>query len=168
MPKLAAKIKKKVEKAQAVSGEFEPLAPGKYVAVLNEVEAKSSAAGNPMWVAEFGDIRDMDGESQPGRLWYNLNLPTTDTPPDDYAKGEEKWKQYQRLCEGRIKAFFEAFGYEVDSDTDEMVGEEVVLIVGVRTISNGPRAGERTNSVNGVKSAEGVETSSNGDDDDDF
>lgn len=157
MPKLSAKDRKKVDKAQAVSGEFEPLKPGKYVATLASVEAKKSNAGNPMWTAEFEEIHSLDGEKQPGRQWYNLNLPTTDTPPDDYEKTEEKWVQYQRLSEGRLKAFFEAFGYEVDSDTDEFIGERCVIIVGVRTIQKGERAGESTNSVNGVKPLDSVE-----------
>lgn len=172
MPKLNAKLKKKVEKAEAVTGEFEPLKPGKYIATLNEVEAKDSGSGNPMWVAEFGDIRNLDGESQPGRQWLNLNLPTTDTPPESYEKGADKWVQFQRLCEGRLKAFFEAFGYTVDSDTDEMVGDECVIILGVRTIKTGPRAGERTNSVNGVAPLDSVNaTVGDGDgegDDDNF
>jgi hypothetical protein len=163
MPKLSAKDRKKVDKATAVSGEFEPLKPGKYVATLSGVETKKSNAGNPMWVAEFEEIHSLDGEKQPGRQWYNLNLPTTDTPPDDYEKTAEKWEQYQRLCEGRLKAFFEAFGYEVDSDTDEFVGERCVLVVGVRTIQSGPRAGEATNSVNGVKPLDSVEFEDDGD-----
>lgn len=162
MPKLAAKDRKKVEKAEAVSGEFKPMPPGKYVGTLQAVEAKSSAAGNPMWVAEFGDIVDLEEEAQPGRLWYNLNLPTTDTPPEDYVpKGkkskEESWATYQQLCSGRIKSFFEAFGYTVDTDTDEMIGEQVVLQVGVRTIQNGNRKGEQTNSVNGVAALDTVD-----------
>lgn len=150
MPKLAAKDRKKVEKAEATSGEFKPLKPGKYVAELSAVEAKNSSAGNPMWVAEFQEIHDLDGEKQPGRQWYNLNLPTTVDPPEGYTKGAEKWAQYQGLCAGRIKSFFEAFGYTVDSDTDEMIGDRVVIILGIRTIQNGERAGQQTNSVNGV------------------
>lgn len=168
MPKLNAKLKKKVDKAEAVTGEFEPMPSGKYLGTLSEVEAKNSAAGNPMWVAEFNNIRDLDGDGQPGRLWYNLNLPTTDTPPEGYAKGEEKWVQYQRMCEGRLKAFFEAFGFETDSDTDEFIGEDAILEVGVRTISNGPKAGQRTNTVNGVKSAESVSVGGGDGDDDNF
>lgn len=155
MPKLSAKDRKKVKKATATSGEFEPLAPGKYIAELSGVEAKMSNSGNPMWVAEFTEIHDLDGEKQPGRQWLNLNLPQ-DTMPDDYEKGEEKWDQYQGLCEGRLKAFFEAFGYSEDSDTDEMIGERAVLIIGVRTIQNGPKAGQKTNSVNGIQSIESV------------
>lgn len=170
MPKLAAKDRKKVAKAEAVGGGFEPLTPGKYIAELSEVEAKKSAAGNPMWVAEFVEIHSLDGEKQPGRQWYNLNLPTTDTPPDDYEKGAEKWEQYQGLCAGRIKAFFEAFGYSEDSDTDEMIGDRVVLQIGVRTIQNGERKGEKTNTVNGVAPLDSVnfEDGDGGDDSDEF
>lgn len=156
MPKLAAKDRKKVEKSEAVGGGFEPLKAGKYVAELSDVEAKNSAAGNPMWVAEFTEIHNLDGEKQPGRQWYNLNLPTSPTPPENYEKGADKWEQYQNLCSGRIKAFFEAFGYSPDSDTDEMIGERVVLQIGIRTIQNGARAGETTNSVNGVQALDSV------------
>lgn len=150
MPKLAAKDRKKVEKADAVTGDFQPLTPGKYVATLSNVEAKSSAAGNPVWNAEFTDITSLDGDKQPGRQWYNLNLPTTDDPPEGYTKGAEKWATYQRMCAGRLKAFFEAFGYTVDSDTDEMIGDQCILQLGIQTIQKGPRAGQKTNSVNAV------------------
>lgn len=156
MPKLAAKDRKKVEVAEATSGDFEPLRPGKYLATLDEVEAKTSSNGNPMWVAQFTDLHNSRGEKQPGRQWYNLNLPTSPTPPEDYPKSKEKWEQYQDLCAGRIKAFFEAFGFTVDSDTDEMVGEQVILTVGVRTIDKGQRAGEKTNQVNGVAALDSV------------
>jgi hypothetical protein len=169
MPKLNAKLRKKVDKAEAVTGEFEPLKPGKYIATLSEVEAKNSSAGNPMWVCEFDSLENLDGDSQPGRQWYNLNLPTSDEMPADYEKGEEKWLQYQRLCEGRLKSFFEAFGMTTDSDTDEMIGEQCVLIIGVRTIKTGDRAGERTNSVNGVAALDSVNhTGGDGDDEDEF
>lgn len=170
MPKLAVKDRKKVEKAEAVGGGFEPLKPGKYVATLSGVVAKTSAAGNPMWVAEFEDIHDLDGDKKPGRQWYNLNLPTSPTPPDGYTKGADKWEQYQNLCAGRIKQFFEVFGFTVDSDTDEMIGERCVLRIGVRTIQNGVKAGEQTNSIEGIAELDSVDFAGSDDDgdDDDF
>lgn len=157
MPKLAAKDRKKVEKAEAVTGEFPVWPAGKYIAELTEVEAKASAAGNPMWVAEFQNFTNSEGEVMPGRQWYNLNLPTSDTPPDGYEKGEEKWLQYQGLCSGRIKAFFEAFGYTVDSDTDEMIGDRVVVQIGIRTIQKGEKAGQQTNTINAVHPLDSVD-----------
>ena len=155
MPKLAAKDRKKVEKAES-TGEFTPMPPGKYVAALSEVEPKTSGNGNPYWAVTFDEIHNLDGEKQPGRQWFNLMLPTTDTPPEGYTPGgrekdpEKAWAQYQALCAGRIKSFFEAFGYTVDSDTDEMIGDRCVIQVGVRTIQNGPRTGESTNEVRNV------------------
>lgn len=166
MPKLAAKIKKRVAKADAVGGgDFEPLAPGKYIASLSEVEAKTSNAGNPMWVAEFEEIHDLDGERQPGRQWYNLNLPIDGPMPESYEPKklrkdqtkQDSWDNYQRMCEGRLKGFFEAFGYEVDSDTDEFISEKCVIVVGVRTITQGARAGEKTNQINGVAPLDSVD-----------
>lgn len=173
MPKLAAKDRAKVKKSEAVvGGDFEPISPGKYIGVLEEVEAKLSGAGNPVWNATFSDLTDLDGESIPGKQWYNLNLPTSDTPPDDYDKGAEKWATYQRMCAGRLKAFFEAFGFSEDSDTDEMIGERVVLQIGITTIKKGPRTGQQTNSVNAVlplDSLDGdVPEASGGKDKDDF
>lgn len=173
MPKLAAKDRKKVAKAEAVSGGFEPLKPGKYVAELSEVEARTSNNGNPMWVAEFTEIHNLDGERMPGRQWYQMMLPTTPEPPEGYTPGgrekdpQKAWESYQNLCAGRLKAFFEAFGYEVDSDTDEMIGERAVLQIGVRTIQNGARAGEQTNQVNNVLPLDSVDYEGSDDDDED-
>lgn len=163
MPKLAAKDRKKVAKAEATSGEFEPMPPGKYVATLKDVEAKTSGAGNSYWNAEFEEIHDLDGERFPGRQWYMIMLPI-DSMPDDYVPGKNKkagtkptkaeqvdaWDKYQGLTAGRIKAFFEAFGFSEDSDTDEMIGERCVLQIGVETINQGPRTGQQTNRVNAV------------------
>lgn len=176
MPKLAAKVKKKVAKAKAVSGEFEPMPPGKYIAELSEVEAKSSNAGNPMWNVTFENITDLDGEPQPGRQWYTLMMPQDAMPADYKPKNskkspEEAWETYQNLVEGRIKAFFDAFGFTVDSDTDEMIGERCVLQIGVETINGGPKIGQLTNRVNAVlplDSVEFTEGEDDGDDEDNF
>lgn len=156
MPKLTPQDQQKAAQApEMTTGEFEPLKPGKYLATLLSVDARESAAGNPMWVAEFGELYNADGVRQPGRQWYNLNLPTSPTPPASYTKGAEKWEQYQTMCAVRIRSFFDAFGYSVDSDTDELIGDSVVIRVAQRTIQQGPRAGEVTNSVEGVEKADG-------------
>lgn len=163
MPKLAAKDRKKVAKAEATKGGFDLIPPGKYIAELTGVESKISGNGNPMWVAEFSSITGPDGTVFPGRQWYQMMLPTTDTPPDGYTPGgkekdpQKAWDMYQGLCAGRLKAFFEAFGYDESSDTDEMIGERVVLRIGVRTIQSGNRKGEDANNVNDVESTDSVD-----------
>lgn len=163
MPKMPKALQKTVADAEAVSGDFELLAPGRYVACLNKVEAKNSAAGNPMWVWEFNEIRDMDGNKKPGRLWYNTMIPQAKMPSG--VPDSEKWETAQRLSAGRLKAAFEAFGYTLDSDTDEMIGDKVVLAVGVDTIQKGPKAGQQTNRVNALHSADDVDLDSDEDDD---
>jgi hypothetical protein len=171
MPKLAAKVKKKVEKAKAVSGEFEPMKPGKYIATLNEVEAKKSNAGNAMWAVTFSDIESLDGEAQPGRLFTNLMMPIDEMPEDYKPKSskkspEEAWETYQDLVNGRIKSFFEAFGFTVDSDTDEMIGEKCVVQVGVRTINSGVKKGQQGNEVNAILPLDSVDYEGGGGDGD--
>lgn len=160
MPKLDKKIAKKVDKAEAIKGgNFEPIKPGKYLARLNEVDSTTTAAGGEMWVAEFTELVNLRSKaSAPGRQWLNLNLPSVDgkmpkgyQPKKPGADPEKAWATRQSMAEGGLKAFFEAFGFEVDSDTDEMVGEYAVIIVGVRTIQQGARKGERANQVNGIE-----------------
>jgi hypothetical protein len=151
MPKLSNQITETVESAEASSG-FELIKPGKYAAKLSGVEARETNAGNPMWVAEFSDITAADGTTIPGRQWYNLNLPLDpNVVPANYPKTPEKYAQAQALSAGRLKAFFEAFGYTADSDTDEMIGETAVITVGVRVISSGTRQGEEANEVRKVE-----------------
>lgn len=155
MAKLNAKDRKKVAKAEANSGEFQPYPPGKYIGALSEVEVKTSGNGNPMWNVTFTDITTLDGESMPGRQWYTLMLPQDKmpegyTPRNSKKSPEDAWATYQDLTAGRIKAFFEAFGYSEDSDTDEMIGDKVILQIGIETIQQGAKKGQKTNRVNAV------------------
>lgn len=156
MPKLTKKHQKAAAAADIPGDGFSLLEPGKYIATLSKVEAKTSQAGNPVWNAEFTDITNLDGDTFPGRQWLNLNLPI-DTMPDTYRPDdtdevrEKKWAQYQALSAGRLHGFFEAFGFTVDSDTDEMIGEKALLTIGVGTIQRGPKAGQETNQVNNIE-----------------
>ena len=147
MPKMDTKTRAKAEKAEAVTGSFEPIPTGKYLADLRAVEAKKSQAGNPIWTWEFDNIRDLKGTAFPGRQWFTSTLPLDKMPAD---ANKDKWETAQRLSAGRLKAVFEAFGYSLDSDTDEMLGETVVLQVGIETIKQGPKMGERTNRVRAI------------------
>ena len=155
MPKLSKKIVKRVAEAEATHG-FKLIPPGKYFARLAGVEAKQTKDDNPMWVAEFKDIFSIDGEKQPGRQWWNLNLPLD---PDDVPAGKDaqKWATAQSLSEGRLKAFFEGFGYSEDSDTDEMINEVAVITIGIRKITQGNRTGEDVNQINDIEPTDDYE-----------
>ena len=168
MPKLPKKMSKAVDKAEAAHG-FGLLDPGKYFARLSAVRADTTKDNNPMWVAEFDQIHPVsDPEAKvPGRQWWNLNLPLDDMPAN--YKNPDKFDQAQELSRGRLKAFFEAFGYEVDSDTDEMIGEVAVITIGIRTIQQGARTGDKANTINDIESVDafGGAPETDSDDEDD-
>jgi hypothetical protein len=149
MPKLPASISKGV--ADATTMEYTLIEPGRYFAVLSNVEVKEGKYG-PQWSAEFDTITDAKGAKSSGRQWYNLNLPNDGHMPPAYLNGEDKWLKFQDVNRSKMKQFFEAFGYTSDSDTDEMIGETVSMDIEIRTIQSGARTGERVNSVKGVYS----------------
>lgn len=125
MPKLTAKVAKSVDAAEAMGGSF-LLPEGHYAAQLKSVDQKD---GNeyPYWVWTFENLHDSEGNKKPGRQWNNTSLSPKSL--------------------GFLKATFEAFGYTADSDTDEMIGEWVVLYLVQDTVGKGPKAGQLRNQV---------------------
>lgn len=157
MPKLSAAAAKMVDAAEArheSGGSFEPLAPGRYLAKLAEVTTVDpNKHGAVVWNAEFQELVSLEtGAPAPGRQWLRLTLPSDPKKgvPATYTNGPEKWEKYQAMLLGLLKGFFESFGYTVDSDTDELLGEYAVIELGIRTIQSGPREGEKTNEVKGI------------------
>jgi hypothetical protein len=128
MPKLDKKTATRVGNAEGSS--FEALPEGPYLARLREVTVRDGNKG-PYWSWEFEVV---GGEHDGRRLWVNTSL-----------SENADWK---------MKEVFEAFGYSTDSDTDEMVGELVKLIVSQRIIERGARQGEVGNNVDTVMPAE--------------
>lgn len=179
MPRLAKGLVKKVQSADAVSGGFELIKPGRYAAKLRAVTSKPSQAGKPGWNWEFDSITDSDGNKVPGRQFMWTMLPGTKPPvegADNYEELYKKWETAERLSAGRLKYMFDAFGFSEDSDTDEMLGEPCILQIGVQTIKGGPRKGENQNYIvkliafNEDEDFEGVELGDGDDDpeDDEF
>lgn len=131
MPKLSKAAAKQVENAEAAAG-FAPLPEGRYAAQLRSVTEKERKDGKkyPYWVWEYHNLHNEDGQAQPGRMWNNTSL------SPDAAR--------------YLKATFEAFGYTSDSDTDEIIGEWVVLYIAKTVIASGVKAGQPTNEVRQV------------------
>ena len=125
MPKLTMAAAMAVDSAEAAGG-FPLLDEGRYAAQLMKVEQKDGKEF-PYWVWEFSNVHDEEGTSYAGRLWNNTSLSPKSA--------------------GFLKAVFEAFGYTTDSDTDEMVGEFVVVHVIQEVIPTGQRAGQKTNRI---------------------
>lgn len=149
MPKLPKKVAKAVAETEGQS--FEPLPEGTYVGTLESVTALDGKAvatsaddirdfgeGEkiPYWKFQFTEITGLSGEDveagkvYPGKMWVQVSL------------GESsRWK---------MKEVYGGFGYELDSDTDEMCGEKVKLVVSIGTIQGGARKGEPNNNVDNV------------------
>jgi hypothetical protein len=177
MPKLDKKMQKKAKEAPEVTDGFEPLPAGKYIATLGGVEERTAqSTGAPMWGIEMEELFDLEGNEQPGRQFTNLVLPGDDEVPDDYEGNsrskkslEDQWINRNAFLSGKLKQFFEAFGYELNSDTDEMVGERCVIALSVETIGAGKRKGQLGNQITGFYTLDSVDhEEASGDTDDEF
>jgi hypothetical protein len=123
MPKLTKQHATKAKNAAAEWGDgFEPLTPGRYLGKLVSVEQRDGKAA-PYWEWKFEEPNSKQ------HLWENTSL-------------SEK-------AIGRLGKVFEAFGVSADTDTDELIGQFVCMVVGTRTIPTGERAGQLQNTING-------------------
>jgi hypothetical protein len=131
MPKLNAKQAKSVDKAE---GSFEPLDDGVYHARLRSVEVSDNPgpSGKHYWKWEFEVVEEPYINR---RLWTNTSL--------------------AEAAEFKLNEMFGAFGVGTDTDTDELCGQVVRLVVSTRTIQAGSRKGETSNQIDRVSEADG-------------
>lgn len=130
MPKLNDNLASQVDGQEVREGfDRTPLEAGTYVVRLREVEAKRSTNDNPMWVCVFEVVSDSEGDAKNKgkRLWTNLVF--TDNA---------LWK---------VAQFFRAFETEANTDTDELLGEQIRVSVSKRVIQSGSREGELGNNI---------------------
>lgn len=148
MPKLAKKIAQKVEETEG--GVYEAFPEGTFIGTLKEVTVSDEPgpSGAHYWRWTFDTITGHSGEDveqgkvYPGNLFVNTSL-----------ADNALWK---------MKEVFEAFGYTPDSDTDEMCGEKVKLVVSQRVIEKGSRKGDIGNNVDRVLSLDSEEDDEEG------
>lgn len=117
------------EAAEATSG-FEPVEDGVYHARLKEVDPTREGPKGPYWSWEFEIVEP--GPAFKRKQWNNTSL-------------GQAWS---------LKQTFDAFGVPTDTDTDEVVGKVVRIVLSTRTIQSGPREGELTNQVDRVIAAD--------------
>lgn len=124
MPKLSNEAAKKANEAEGSSSR-EPLPEGKYRVRLLEVESTKSAAGNPMWVWKF---EAENPEEHAGRwLWERTAI-----------QENTMWK---------LRQVFDAFGVPADTDTDDLIGARVDLMVGQTVAQRGKMQGKIVNEI---------------------
>lgn len=122
-----AVLPKKVAKAAAEveSSSFDALPPGPYIGQLVDVKTDNEGPSGAYWRWEFDVVAPEEFENR--KLWVNTSL-----------SDKAVWK---------LKEVFDAFGHTTDSDTDDLIGQRVKLIVSQQPIEKGNRAGQMGNNV---------------------
>lgn len=143
MAKLNKEAQENVKKA---SSQFLPMPECVLHARLRDVDPTRDGPKGPYWAWEFEIVEDetfmveddtgkpVEVKSLNRRLWNNTSL----TPEAAFS--------FERT--------FRAFGVDSDTDTDELLGDIVKLVIGVRTIQEGDRKGELVNQINNLKPAD--------------
>lgn len=135
MPKLNPTRAAEVRKAGEQSN-LGALPIGKYRVKLKEVESTTAKPkdgkreGNPMWVWKFTVIEFLDGTDEIGSdrvLFYRTVI-----------QDNTLWD---------LDRVFAAFEAEPDMDTDELIGNEIIVFVDQEVITGGKRKGEIGNNV---------------------
>lgn len=130
MPKLNKSQVKEVAKSEAWNPNgFKLLPEGRYAGRLQKVEERQGKE-YPYWSWWFTQIHDEEGETYGGTQFHTTSL--------------------SPKAAGGLKATFEAMGYSLDSDTDEMIGEWAVLYVSQEIQAQGAKAGQMVNRVTGL------------------
>lgn len=120
--------KEKAEQAAAAeSSSFDPIPDGAYHVRLRDVDTSREGKAGPYWSWEYEVV---DGEHKSRRLWNNTSL--------------------SEAAMFKVKETFDAFGVETDTDTDDLLGSVVKVIVSTRTIQQGARKGEPANQIDRV------------------
>lgn len=125
MPKLSKAVATEADQAAVESGPA-PIPEGLYVGRLLEVKVSDNPgpSGSHYWMWEY-QVMD-DG--------YNGKKLTHITSLSEKARFS-------------VGGAFAAFGVPSDTDTDELLGQRVMLHVVQTVIQKGPRQGQNTNSV---------------------
>lgn len=121
MPKLNKTLAKKAREAEGLGA----LEAGTYLGILNKVTEKEGRE-SPYWEWEFSIVGTEEGEEiKGGRLWENTSL-----------SERALW---------RLKDMFGSFGVELDTDTNELIGQYIWLVVGTEIQAEGAGAGKERN-----------------------
>lgn len=138
MPKLPEHIQTAADNAEV--RDFSAIPAGLYKARVKDIDTDgTSAAGNAKWVFKVEILagpNDMDDTKHAKRILFEHAALTEDSA----------WK---------MKQIFTALGYTMDSDADELVGEECQLMVSQGEIASGNKKGQMGNNIDSWLSATG-------------
>lgn len=143
MPKLNATKAAEVAKAGADGPGFTLLPEGKYIVRLTEVESTTSRPkpgereGNPMWVWHFESVEFLE-ETPKDDKGVEINLA---------GKELRYWTVIQDNTLWDLDRVFAAFKAPADTDTDELIGDQIVVMVDQQVITKGKLKGKMGNNV---------------------
>lgn len=137
--------------------------------------ADAPDSGFPVWpeMAVHARLKDVKVSDQPGGSGYHYwtweyevvedrevtaQVPVTKDgktemqPQERSVQGQKFWNNTSLSPQAAfsMKATYDAHNAEYDSDTDDLLGDVVKLIIGVRTIQSGDRKGELANQITRV------------------
>lgn len=142
-----AKLSKDKQKAvQDAQSSFLPLPDCVIHGRLRDVDTTREGPKGPYWSWEFECVTDQE---------------FTVEGPDGKAvkvktKGRRFWNNTSLSEEAAfsLERTFRAFEVPIDTDTDELLGRVVKLVIGQRTIGQGDRMGEVVNEIKNLKPAD--------------
>ena len=124
MPKLNANVAKKVREADT-SNPFAAVPAGIYRVKLAKVESGKSKSGNPMWTWHFQATAPKEKK---GLREYTV------------ISDDAMWK---------IAQIFEAFGEDPTTSTDDLLGREILVELGIEIQTEGKGKGQERNYIVG-------------------
>lgn len=141
MAKLNDKMAKEAE--NAATG-FAPMPDGAYHFILKDVDGTRSGGAGPYWSWEYACIEedpvempvlDKDGK------WDGKKTKSQS------VRGRKQWNNTSLSQAWSLKQTFDAFGVPADTDTEELYGKPVKLVLEITTIQTGNRKGQLSNNV---------------------
>jgi hypothetical protein len=148
VPKLNSTKAAEVKKAGEEGSKFVLLPVGKYRVKLTDVDSTTARPkppareGNPMWIWKFEVVEYLDFTSLEG-------TPEERKEQADSFVGKEQW--YRTVIQDNtlwdLDRVFGAFDAEPDTDTDELVGDEIVVMIDQAVIGQGRRKGQMGNEI---------------------
>ncbi len=142
MPKLNAT---KAKEVAAATRDVFALPEGRYIVKLTDCSSGNSKSGKPMWTWIFRTVEALDIDD------YN----TTDPEGDEYVDPEKlvnhELRYFSVIQDNTLwdlARIFAAFDADTDTDTEELVNEEIGITVSRAIIGAGKLKGQTGNEIN--------------------
>ena len=146
--------KKHAKEAESAATGFAPMPDGAYHFILKDVDGTRSGGAGPYWSWEYECIEEDPVEMPIVDTDENGVQVLTGKTKSQNVRGRKQWNTTSLSQAWALKQTFDAFGVAPDTDTDELLGRPVKLVLEITTIQGGKRKGELSNNVTRVMPAD--------------